>query len=312
MNRQLTIQVRAVFLPLFGFFVMFIHSSVWAKAYSLQEVQGDIIGKPTMVESKAEETLLDIAYHHNFGHADISLANSDVDIWLPGEGEQIILPSQFILPSAPRQGIILNIPEMRLYYYPKDKKEVITHPIGIGREGWSTPYLATRIIEKKKAPNWYPPESIRQEHEEQGDPLPKIVKAGPDNPLGDYAMRLGIPSYLIHGTNRPHGVGMRVSHGCIRLYPKDIEELFKQVPIGTPVNIVNQPYKLGERHGVIYLEVHPFLEEDAEQFADAWSVIYQRLKKMASRRKYELDFEVASREMLQPNGLPRQIGLFLP
>ena len=147
-----------------------------------------------------------------------------------------MVPSQFVLPVAPRDGIVLNVPEMRLYYYlPKKKnqpREVITYPLGVGREGWNTPYITTNIVEKKASPNWYPP-------------LPEIVKAGPDNPLGDFAMRLGQRDYLIHGTNKPYGVGMRVSHGCIRLFPEDIEALFEKVALKTPVRIINQPYKIG-------------------------------------------------------------------
>ena len=209
--------------------------SVQANRYELSDTGDSLIGEVDFTEASAKDTLLDIARRHGFGYQDMKLINPDVDMWLPGEGQKVVLPSQFILPVAPREGLILNIPEMRLYYYPAKEKgkprEVITYPLGVGREGWSTPYISTKIIEKKANPNWYPPESIRQEHEEAGDPLPKIVKAGPDNPLGAYAMRLGLPEYLIHGTNRPFGVGMRVSHGCIRLYPEDIEALFSLVKL---------------------------------------------------------------------------------
>jgi L,D-transpeptidase ErfK/SrfK len=160
---------------------------------------------------------------------------------------------------------VINLAELRLYYYPSDKNQVVTHPLGIGREGWSTPVGETQIIGKKKDPTWTVPESIRKEHEEAGDPLPPVVPPGPNNPLGGYALYLGIQGYLLHGTNKPFGVGMRVSHGCIRLYPEDIEEFYLQVPIGTKVRIINQPYKVGWLDGQLYIEAHRPLNEQIKE-----------------------------------------------
>ena len=145
---------------------------------------------------------------------------------------------------------------------------IVTHPVSIGRQEWTTPHGVTSIIAKHKNPNWYPPESIREEHAEMGDPLPKIVPAGPDNPLGDHAIRLGLPGYLIHGTNKPYGIGMRVTHGCIRMYPKDVAAVYDLVRVGTKVVIVNQPYKVGIENQTLYLEVHPHLREDQQKFQD--------------------------------------------
>jgi L,D-transpeptidase ErfK/SrfK len=213
------------------------------------------------------------------------------------------------------EGIILNVPEMRLYYYPPRVKgkpqEVITYPLGVGREGWKTPYLKTKIIEKKANPNWYPPESIRKEHEAAGDPLPKIVKAGPDNPLGAFAMRLGNPDYLIHGTNKPYGVGMRVSHGCIRLYPEDIEALFAEVSLKTPVNIINQPYKVGVKDNVIYIEAHPFLDEDTEKYENNLTSVVALIINISNDKHYELDWSAAYDAINKPTGLPIAIGRYL-
>ena len=161
---------------------------------------------------------------------------------------------------------------MRLYYYPKAKPGetpvVITHPISVGRMDWETPLGMTKIVSKQKDPEWRPPKSIKAEHEVDGEPLPDVVPAGPDNPLGRYAMRLGIPGYLIHSTNKPYGVGMRVTHGCIRMYPEDIEKVFNDIPVDTPVQIVNQPIKLGWLAGSLFIELHPPLEEDEEKYAD--------------------------------------------
>ena len=291
-------------------------SSAYANRYELSDSGDTVIGKISTVQADERDTLLDIARRHGFGYQDMKLVNPDVDTWLPGEGQEIILPAQFILPVAPMKGIVLNIPEMRLYYYlPKEAgkpQEVLTYPLGVGRSGWNTPYINTTIIQKKKNPNWYPPESIRKEHEEAGDPLPKIVKSGPDNPLGDFAMRLGQPDYLIHGTNKPYGIGMRVSHGCIRLYPEDIEALFSEVALKTPVNIINQPYKIGVKDSVIYLEAHPFLDEDVEKYENNLTSVVALIVEISNEKNYELDWSKAYEAIGNPSGLPVAIGMYLP
>ncbi len=221
-----------------------------------------------------EDTLLDIARRYDIGQEQIIRANPDVDRWLPGDGTRVIIPTRYILPAAPREGLVLNVPEMRLYYYPKPKPGetpvVKTFPVGIGRQDWGTPLGLTKIVGKVKDPTWTPPASIRKEHEENGDPLPAVVPAGPNNPLGQYAMRLAIGggSYLIHGTNKAFGVGMRASHGCIRMMPEDIEYLFQQTPVGTPVRIVSETAKVGWFGGKLYLEIHEPLEEDRVGRAD--------------------------------------------
>ena len=287
-----------------------------ALRYVLDDSGATLIGEIVTTEAGERDTLLDIARLYGFGYQDIKLVNPELDTWLPGAGQEVILPAQFVLPAARQEGIVLNIPEMRLSYYPPSAqggpREVLTYPLGIGREGWATPYIATRIIEKKVKPSWYPPESIRREHAEAGDPLPKVVRPGPDNPLGDYAMRLGRPEYLIHGTNKPYGIGMRVSHGCIRLYPEDIEALFAEVTLKTPVNIINQPYKLGVKDEVIYLEAHPLLQEDSEQYQNNLTSVVSLLIDMAGGRDYELDWDKAHEAISQPTGLPVAIGMFLP
>jgi L,D-transpeptidase ErfK/SrfK len=291
-------------------------SNVYANRYVLNDSGDTVFGEISTVIADERDTLLDIARRHGFGYQDMKLVNPNVDTWLPGEGVEITLPAKFILPVAPQEGIVLNVPEMRLYYYlPKKKgqaQEVITYPLGVGREGWNTPYMKTYIAEKKKNPNWYPPESIRKEHEEAGDPLPKIVKAGPDNPLGHFAMRLGRPDYLIHGTNKPYGLGMRVSHGCIRLYPEDIEALFAEVALKTPVNIINQPYKIGVKNDVIYLEAHPFLVEDVEKFENNLTSVVALIVEISKDKNYELDWSAAYQAINNPNGLPVAIGMLLP
>jgi len=236
-----------------------VFSPVNATTFNLADENTRIVGHNLVVLSHKEDTLLDIARRFDIGYNEIVMANPNLDPWLPGVNQRVLVPNRFILPDAPHKGIVINLAEMRLYYYPPKKKgqqQVVTHPIGVGREGWTTPLGKTRIIQKKKDPTWTPPASILAEHLEKGDPLPKVVPAGPDNPLGAFAMRLGMPGYLLHGTNRPFGVGMRVSHGCIRLFPEDIEHLFGIVAVNTPVEILYQPYKAALDGDALYLEAH--------------------------------------------------------
>lgn len=291
-------------------------SQAHAVIYKLDNKKDSVIGEIKIITSIHKDTLPDIARANGLGYEEIKLANPRLNTWIPGEGSKVILPEQFVLPQGSRKGIILNIPEMRLYYFPHTGKgkerEVITYPLGIGREGWNTPYESTSVISKIKNPAWYPPESIRREHQDSGELLPKVVKPGPDNPLGDYAMKLGIPSYMIHGTNKPYGVGMRVSHGCIRLYPEDIKDLFERVKIGTPVSIVNQPYKVGSKDGKIYLEAHPYLKEDAEKFAGNLTSVVKMVVNITTEHQYTIDWDLAKRVINERKGIPVVIGRFLP
>ncbi len=238
-----------------------------AATYLLPASGEDVVGDIEYATARHEDTFSDIARRFDLGYEELVLANPGVDPWLPGEGTRVRLPTLYVLPDAPRDGIVLNVPEMRLYYYPVSRDgeppRVITYPVSIGRGDWETPLGSTTIVAKDRNPVWRPPESIREEHADRGDPLPKTVPAGPDNPLGEFALRLGLPGYLIHGTNRPYGIGMRVTHGCIRLYPVDVAALFESVPVGTTVRIVHQPYKLGWRGGRLYMEAHPPLGEEA-------------------------------------------------
>lgn len=224
-----------------------------------------VVGEVQVTEARAEDTLSDIARRFNIGYEEIVRANPSVDPWLPRAGTRIVLPTQFVLPDGPRTGIVINLAALRLYYFPPRQKgelqTVVTHPIGIGRVGWITPLGATKVTGKRENPSWYPPASVRKEHAADGDPLPAKVGPGPDNPLGKYAMNLGWPSYLIHGTNQPYGVGIRASHGCIRMYPEDIAVLYDDIPVGTRVTVVNQPMLYGRRGEQIYLQSFPVFDD---------------------------------------------------
>jgi len=227
-------------------------------------LQGDLIGTVGTHVISEEETLLDIARQYELGYVELRAANPSIDPWLPGSKTEVLLPGAHLLPDAPRRGIVINLADQRLYYFPKGARTVVTFPIGTPRDGAMTPIGTTTIVDKRPNPTWFPPPSLRAENPD----LPESVPPGPDNPLGAFALSLGWPSYVIHGTNKPDGVGRRVSHGCIRLYPENIEALYPTVPVGTTVTTVDQPVKLGTADGVLYLEVHPVQAEVDEVEAD--------------------------------------------
>jgi len=249
----------------------------------------DVVGRVQVTVARHEDTLPDLARRFNVGYEEIVRANPEVDPWLPGEGTRIVLPTRFVLPDAPREGLVFNLAAMRMFYYPPREHpdaplEVITHPIGIGKVGWSTPEGRTKIVSRVKDPTWTPPRSVREEHAKNGDPLPPKVPPGPENPLGRHMMRFDWPSYLMHGTNKPYGVGMRVSHGCIRLYPEDIATLFELVPVGTQVTVVNQPYLLGWDGGTLLVQAYGPLEDDERN----WEHGPATLRKKGARAKSPL------------------------
>ncbi len=224
-----------------------------------------VVGELQVTHASYEDTLPDIARRFNLGFDEVSRANPGVDPWLPGAGTRIVLPTQFVLPDAPTEGLVVNLAALRMFYFPKPDKHgqrvVMTFPIGIGKVGWATPEGSTKIVSKRKKPWWTPPESVRKEHAAAGDPLPARVPPGPDNPLGAYAMNLGWQSYLIHGTNKPAGVGLRASHGCIRMYPEDIGSVFDRIPVGTKVTVVNQPLLHRWQDGNLYVQSYPTHED---------------------------------------------------
>lgn len=242
--------------------------------FVLESPEQSVVGVPQVVLTRSEDTLADIAVEFGIGYDELVAANAGIDPWLPGENTAIVLPTQFVIPDAPRTGIVLNIGAKRLYYFPADgierdpatgeviRQTVLTYPVGIGRVGWETPLGATTIVSKAKDPTWWVPASVREEHAAMGDHLPPTVPPGPDNPLGTRVLKLDLPGYLIHGTNMPFGVGMRSSHGCVRLFPENIEYLYELVPIGESVLIINEPYQLGRLDGEWYFQSHAPLEDD--------------------------------------------------
>src|SRR5579864_5467330 len=273
----------------------------------------DVVGVVQVVKATKEDTLTDIARRFNVGYEEIVRANPKVDPWLPGEGREIIVPSQFVLPDAPRTGLVINIAAMRIFYYPPAKRGerqvVITHPIGIGKVGWRTPEGVTKIVRRQKDPTWRVPVSVRKEHHENGEELEPVIGPGPDNPLGKYAFYLQWPSYLIHGTNKPAGVGLRSSHGCIRLYPEDIEQFFNMVPIGTQVRVVNQPFPFGWSKGQLYLQPYDVLEDDARDWSKAerkllGKALSPAMQQQLKSRGEHIDWNLVATLTHSPRGIP--------
>jgi L,D-transpeptidase ErfK/SrfK len=286
-----------------------------ATRYDLSGADAQMFGDLESITAFGEDTLPDLARRYSLGYEEIQRANPQVDLWLPGEGRPILIPNQRLLPPGPREGIVVNLPEHRLYYYPKVKKGempyVITYPVSIGKMDWNTPLGKTRVIDKRRNPTWSPPESVRKEHEERGDPLPKIVGAGPDNPLGAYAMRLDIHpgAYLIHGTNNPIAVGMAITHGCIRMYPEDIEALFPQVPVNTPVWLINQPVKVAHVDGQVWLEVHPPVDAEGQRAEIDLEGFYALANAALGETPTAIHWDFVMSALQEASGLPQIIGI---
>jgi L,D-transpeptidase ErfK/SrfK len=273
----------------------------------------DVVGVVQVVTAGKDDTLTDIARRFNVGYQEILRANPEVDPWLPGEGREIVVPTQFVLPDAPRTGLVINIPAMRIFYYPPVKhgepQVVLTHPIGIGKVGWKTPEGVTRIVRRQQDPTWRVPPSVLKEHHDNGEDLEPVIGPGADNPLGKYAFYLQWPSYLIHGTNKPAGVGLRSSHGCIRLYPEDIEQLYSLVPVGTEVRVVNQPFVFGWLDGRLYLQPYDVLEDDSRDWSKAQRKLLShslatRLRQQLQTNHQQVDWQLVSHVTLHPRGVP--------
>ena len=303
-----------------------------AEIYALPPEGHDVIGAVATITARHEDTLLDIARRHGLGYQDIVRANPDINIWVPGEGTEVILPTRYVLPAGDRRGVILNLAEYRLYYFPEPKEGqaaiVMTYPISIGRMDWETPLGRTTVISKVRNPSWYVPQSVLDEHIADGDPLPRIVPPGPDNPLGKHAMRLGLPGYLIHGTNQPAGVGMRVTHGCVRMFPEDIEYLFGKIDISTPVRIINEPVKMGWDGTHLVMEAHPILDvtvsDDAEDSGeeqgdvdpdrvvvtekDPLTYVTEQFIVTTGERAGQMDWQLAEQIIGRSDGIPVSVG----
>ena len=278
------------------------------------ELRGDdtVLGGVQVTMIGKEDTLPDVARRFNVGYEEMVRANPGVDPWIPGEGRKVVVPTQFILPNAPHEGVVINLAAMRIYYYPKHKRDepqrVYTYPIGVGKAGWRTPEGVTKIIAREENPTWRPGAGVRKEHAENDDPVPAVVPPGPDNPLGKFKFTLGWPEYLIHGTNKPYGVGLRSSHGCIRLYPEDIEMMYNAVPIGTTVRVVNQPFLFGWHEGHLYVQAYTVFEDDTRNWSKApktqlMKSMTPQLQKLLKQSGTEIDWDAVAQVIKTPRGL---------
>jgi L,D-transpeptidase ErfK/SrfK len=261
-----------------------------------------MIGSLAVASTREGDTLPDVARHFGLGHDAVRAANPGVDVWAPPAGSRVVLPRLFVLPDAPRQGLVINLAAMRLFHYRGKGRAIATYPVGIGEEGRSTPMGEMHVERKAVRPTWYVPASIRRDHAKRGDPLPAEVPPGPDNPLGEYALYLSRTSYVIHGTNKPYSIGLRATNGCLRLYPEDVEKLYQAVPVKTPVHIVNQPYLVGRAGGMLYLEAHAPQEE--LNAADVKKKLYVRLKDIEKKERLRVDWKRVEETVTQGRGIP--------
>jgi L,D-transpeptidase ErfK/SrfK len=269
----------------------------------------DGLRETTSYRATHDDTLLDVARRFSLGYVEIVAANPGTDPWIPGEGTNVVLPTVHLPPDAEPEGIVINLADMRLYYFAEPGGPMQSFPIGIGREGLLTPLGSTEVVRKQKDPTWRPTARMRSENPE----LPEAVPAGPDNPLGNRAMYLGWPQYLIHGTNKPLGIGRRTSSGCVRMYPEDVEYLFDEVAIGTKVTVVDQPIKLSWIDDALYMEAHPTqAQSDQIEMSGTFepildSAVVDQVLAVAGDRAPTLDWSRIREATIERRGYPIRI-----
>jgi L,D-transpeptidase ErfK/SrfK len=273
------------------------------------DIANTVIGNTRFYYAQRGDTFLDLARFYGLGYNEIEQANPGVDPWIPPENRPLTLPTEWVLPQVVPEGVTVNIPEMRLYFFHRRKGDgatlVTTFPVGLGRDEWRTPNGRFRVSGKTKNPTWVIPDSIREERIREKGRFEKLIPGGdPDNPLGKYRLELSLPMYRIHGTNIPWGVGMQVSHGCVRLYPEDIEQLFPMVPIGSPGEFVYQPVKIGARGGRIFAEVHPDIYT---QVPGMFSEARRILSELGWQDR--VDAEMLERVVREQSGVPADVTL---
>jgi L,D-transpeptidase ErfK/SrfK len=299
--RTLSICVALLLIAVLG------QASVLATTFPLPTAGNDIVGRLQTAQVEQGDTFSTIARRYDVGYYELVESNPDINPDTLVPGTVLVIPTRHILPKVPYEGIVINLAEMRLYYFLKDSHQVVTVPVGIGRRDWDTPLGVLTIVEKMAKPTWHVPDSIREARALEGVDLPHSVAPGPENPLGNYAMRLSMRTYLIHGTNDPSGVGRRSSSGCIRLYPEDIEYIFNRVSPGTPVRIINQPYKLGWRKNKLYIEAHQPLAEHASP--DDLTLALNTIKEIAQLHPIHVDWNKVTELAEERSGIPEIVGV---
>lgn len=285
-------------------------SQILASAYSKPPDDESVIGHIRYSEIYRNEKPADLAHRFDIGMNALRSANPHVDLTVEkfpsGEGLQI--PTRHLLPNT-REGIVVNLPEMRMYYYPEGTNQVLTYPIGIGKVGKTIPIVKAAITRKVKDPIWIPPDDIREFNMSQGIALPKIMLHGPDNPLGPYAIYMSVPTFLIHSTIFPESIGKRASFGCLRMYESDIKSFFPSITGGIPVEIINAPVKLGWQKDRLYVEAHAPLEEHAQEDNATLPGMVQMLQEASKNQPTLIDWQLAAYVDKYRDGLPHEIGV---
>lgn len=280
----------------------------FATAYPVPPANESLIGEMQQTSTSENDTVVTIAERYNIGFNAIESANPEVNVAKLISGSHLSVPTQHLLPNLPREGIVINLPEMRMYYYVAGTGQVLTYPIGIGKVGKTIPITRTAITRKVKDPIWIPPTDIREFNLEQGIVLPRIMPAGPDNPLGQYAIYMRVPTYLIHSTIFPESVGKRASFGCIRMFESDIQTFFPSIKGGIPVTIINAPIKLGWQEDKLYVETHKPLEEHASSQPNMISMVDDLIKDQATL----VDWQTLAYLANARDGVPHEVGVKLP
>ncbi len=291
-----------------GLILLLVSQLGFAITYKLPADGSDVVGEVKVIRARTRSNFDKISRHYDVGFYELREANPKLNPKKIPYGSLVVLPTQFILPPGPRKGIVINLAELRLYYYPPGKNIVVTEPVGIGKVGWNTITGDLTIIQRRKDPVWNVPESVREAKAKEGILLPRHFPPGPENPLGKYALRLSIPNYLIHGTVDPRGVGKRVSAGCVRMFPEDIEELYYSVRVGTPVRIVDLPYKSGWKGDKLYLEAHVPLQEEAEQYAASTDPMAKVITTALHKHSGDVNWAIAELVGKRMSGMPQVIG----
>ncbi|PZO84534.1 MAG: hypothetical protein DI626_08215 [Micavibrio aeruginosavorus] len=294
--------LRFFALPLMAAAMLYVPSAYAAPVY-----QKDYVGEMEIYRSNYEDTLVHLARKHGLGFVEMRAANPKLDPWIPGDGARVVLPTQSLLPDAPREGIVINLPEMKLYLFEKPGEAPIVYSISPGREGLNTPVGSTTVQSKRANPTWTPtPRMIKE------DPtLKPFYPAGPDNPMGTHALYLGWPEMRIHGTNKPYAIGRRASSGCIRMYPEAIKDIFQRVPVGTKVTSVDQPVKVGWIKDKMYVEVSPTQEQSlrVEELGEFKSYEIttedmKRITKKAGPDADKIDWDAVRKAVREHRGYP--------
>jgi L,D-transpeptidase ErfK/SrfK len=291
---------------------LFAATNVFAAAYSVPPANESLIGNMQFSTVSNGDTVVTIAKRYDIGYNAIENANPQLNMAMGFPiGTPLQIPTQHLLPNLPRVGIIINLPEMRMYYFPDGTNQVYTYPIGIGKIGKTIPITRTAITRKTKNPSWIPPEDIRQFNLDQGIVLPKVMPPGPDNPLGPYAIYMQVPTYLIHSTIFPESVGKRASFGCIRMYESDIEDFFPSITKGIPVNIINQPTKIAWQDNHLYMESHEPLEEHNKASGATLASMVHLIDETTQSQPMLIDWQAVAYIDEERDGLPHQIGMKL-